>query len=53
MGSFIIIMIILATIMGCSTLFFTIRSLQLIHEEINMIKDELKSTHLLEDLLWI
>lgn len=40
MGSFIIIMIILSTIMGGSTLFFTIRSLQLIHAEIDMIRDE-------------
>lgn len=40
MGSFIIIMIILSTIMGGSTLFFTIRSLQLIHAEIDIIRDE-------------
>ena len=48
MNSFIITMIILVSIMGCSTLFFTIRSLLLIHEEINMIRNELESTHIQE-----
>lgn len=51
MDSFIIIMTILATIMGGSTLLFTIRSLQLIHEEIDMIRNELESTHIQEVLL--
>lgn len=51
MDTFIVIMIILCTIMGSSTLYFTICSLRLIHTESDMIRDELKSTRLLEDLL--
>jgi hypothetical protein len=51
MDTFIVIMIILGTIMGGATLYFTICSLRLIHAESDMIRDELKSTRLLEDLL--